>query len=215
MTEIYKATNTTNGKSYIGLTDECVWTRHEQHYAESLRGSTTHFHNALRKHPVDVWMWEVLCDCPTREEAGRVEACLIAAFDTYRNGYNSTTGGDKGWTLSEERRKQQSVRLRGRKLTPEHRAAISAGNKGRRCSTETKAKISCANRGRKLGPSWNKGTPCSAATRRKIGDANRGRKRNDEMRARMSAALIGNTRNKGRPWSAARRAAWLRSKGVK
>lgn len=101
--------------------------------------------------------------------------------------------------------------LIGRKHTKGHRAKISASNIGRVVSEETRAKISAANSGLKRAPDVVErmrqgliGKKASDETRAKMSASHRGKKmppRTPEQLAHMSAAA------KGKPWSAARRAA--------
>jgi hypothetical protein len=58
---IYKATNITNNKSYIGQTIlPKLKYRIKKHLKSVSSGSKLHFHQALRKYGQDVFVWEVL-----------------------------------------------------------------------------------------------------------------------------------------------------------
>lgn len=132
----YKATNTKNGKFYIGSTKDFD-ARKSQH----LRCKKNHpFHNALRKNP-DVFEWEVIydeCEEPVLEQA------LLDAWFGKECCYNlNPVAGRppvlKGHKFSEETLKKRSntrtgrpiPSLQGRTLSPEHKAKISAGHKGK------------------------------------------------------------------------------------
>lgn len=92
---IYKHTNNTSGKSYIGLTKCGMNHRWIKHKSEAFNGSDLHFHRAIRKYGIDDWSHELLeVDIPTIEEAKELEIMYISMYDSYSNGYNSTTGGD-------------------------------------------------------------------------------------------------------------------------
>lgn len=175
---IYKATNTENGKAYVGYTNSSLSTRRSAHYHEALkRNGKQHFKRALRKYSPDVWTWEVLAECP-ESETKTLERLLIGAFDTFRNGYNSTKGGDGflGGKHSEEAKQAISKATKGkpqyknrgktpwnkglagfragRKVSDETKEKQREAMKGRVFSDETKQKISAAGKGR---PAPNKG----------------------------------------------------------
>ena len=96
---IYKATNTTNGKSYIGLTKSTLLERKYAHHSDARSGSTFPFHRALRVYTdVNVWEWIVLGECDTEEEASNLEIRYIAEYNTFRSGYNGTSGGLREYT---------------------------------------------------------------------------------------------------------------------
>jgi len=69
--------------------------RWEEHIANSSYGSTTHFHNAIRKYPEDSWEHDVLFVSFTLEYLTEAEHLLIAEYDTFESGYNSNIGYNK------------------------------------------------------------------------------------------------------------------------
>lgn len=87
---IYKITNKVNGKSYIGQTRYTVEFRWRQHQHKK---DNTHFHDAIAKYGADSFTVETLEECEIADMDSR-EIFYIAKFDTYNNGYNSSTGGD-------------------------------------------------------------------------------------------------------------------------
>lgn len=87
---IYKITNKVNGKSYIGQTRYTVEFRWRQHQHKK---DNTHFHLAIAKYGADSFTVETLEECEIADMDSR-EIFYIAKFDTYNNGYNSSTGGD-------------------------------------------------------------------------------------------------------------------------
>jgi len=92
---IYKATNKTNGKHYIGSTSQKFEIRKYQHCWEAIKGNSQKvFHRALRKYGVDNFDWEVLKEVSSKEEMLKVESDHIKIFDSFKNGYNSTEGND-------------------------------------------------------------------------------------------------------------------------
>lgn len=92
---IYKHTSERSGKSYIGLTSKTIEERWKEHCSDSIKGSDTHFHRALRLYGTGNWTHEILAsDIDTLEEACTLEKYHIKKYDTFENGYNSTLGGD-------------------------------------------------------------------------------------------------------------------------
>lgn len=110
-----------------------------------------------------------LMECLTMEEAKAVEIYLIAMYDTYEKGLNSTPGGDTwgyglqhseavkmSWSRDPQRRKKTSIRMSGNNSpvigkkfpkTPEQIAKTSGENHcffGKTHSIETRAKISAS-----------------------------------------------------------------------
>jgi len=85
---------------------------------------------------------------------------------------------------------------------------ISAANKGAKRTPEAKAKMSISRKGIKRGP-------CTLETKMKISAANKGKIRDpvtEEVKNKISNTMKGrpNLALKGKPWSAARRAAQLK-----
>ena len=101
---VYKATCTETKKSYIGYTNsnKGFERRKYEHYNNAFNNSRSKFYNALRKYP-EKFEWEILEESiKTKDEVKKREIYFISEFDSYKNGYNSTKGGDGG-DLSEYR----------------------------------------------------------------------------------------------------------------
>ena len=112
---IYKVTNITNNKSYIGLTCRDFETRRYEHIYESNTDSVFKFHQALRKHTTNSFTWEILENgLESIKIANEREIYYIQHFDSYSNGYNMTKGGggrDNYFfsTLARERMRQAKI----------------------------------------------------------------------------------------------------------
>lgn len=87
---IYKITNKVNGKSYIGQTRYTLEFRWRQHQHKK---DDTYFHNAIHKYGVDNFSIEILEECDIADLNNR-EIFYIAKYDSFKNGYNLTIGGD-------------------------------------------------------------------------------------------------------------------------
>ena len=92
---IYKYTSKTTGKSYIGQTGKTLEERFKNHCQTARRGSAFEFHTALQTYGSDDFESEILEDniC-TQQELDAKEMYYIKIFDTYKNGYNMTEGGN-------------------------------------------------------------------------------------------------------------------------
>ena len=89
---IYKATNKINGKSYIGQT--CNFEKRKKQHIRCYEKENCYFHRAIQKYGVDCFLWEIIETCQGAEKAFELEKYYIEKFNTYRNGYNMTKGGD-------------------------------------------------------------------------------------------------------------------------
>ena len=90
---LYIIRNTVNDKVYIGKTYQAIERRFVEHKKEVKKGTKYKLYNAMRKHGIDNFNIELL----GQFEEGLLEEKeieYIAKYDSYRNGYNSTLGGD-------------------------------------------------------------------------------------------------------------------------
>jgi group I intron endonuclease len=145
----YKATNTLNGKFYIGstLNFEC---RKRQHMS-SRRNYP--FQNALRKNP-EAFEWEVVED--PSEEPTLEQALLDMWFGTEMcyNLNKYACGGCAGH--SKETKQKMSRQRKGKPLSMRNREALSKSRKGMKFSEEHKQNISLGKTGKSHAP-WNRG----------------------------------------------------------
>ena len=102
---IYKATNNLTGEIYIGQTSYSLANRKEGHRKSVDYGSTTHFHNALRKYGIDNFRWQVICICPDIDSLNERERFYIALYNSMNNGYNRTSGGVH-YEISDKRKEE-------------------------------------------------------------------------------------------------------------
>lgn len=87
---IYKITNKVNGKSYIGQTRYTVEFRWRQHQHKK---DNCYFHNAIHKYGIENFTIETLEECEVSKLDER-EIFYIAKYNTFKEGYNLTIGGD-------------------------------------------------------------------------------------------------------------------------
>ncbi len=179
---IYKATNRANGKIYIGQTVELLKYRKAAHIRKALEGSRYYFHNAIRKYGPDVFVWEAICLCLSKDEADKKEGKFIKSFNAKGPlGYNMTDGGEGtlGCHPSEETRIKMSMAT---KLVIQRKGAPYF--LGMKHTAESRAKITAAQTGKKRGPYSNEHNE-------KIRNALRGRTISEEQKAQISKTLTG------------------------
>ena len=95
MIGIYKYTNKINNKTYIGLSNNIERRKHEhQYFANCIQD--TYFHKALHKYGIENFDFEILETFETNDRTllGQREQYWIQYYDSYKNGYNETIGGD-------------------------------------------------------------------------------------------------------------------------
>jgi len=142
---IYKATNKTTGKAYIGQTTLSLEQRISAHMREARKGkrSKSAFHNALLKYGLDSFTIETIDICDTIDDLNERETYWIATLNTISpNGYNIEAGG-KHFLMSETTK----AKLRGQKRSEQTRRIISQIMRNR--SPEWNRNIAEAARGRK------------------------------------------------------------------
>ena len=155
---IYCITCLTNGKMYIGQTSKTIEKRWKQHLSTTERGSNHEFHQAIRKYGKKNFVVEevMFVEAPNKHSLKRkldfLERHFIARYDTRRNGYNSTDGGDMSHMLGKHHSIETRIRIgiagKGRTHSEETKRKIARGNKGKKVSEETCRKISKAKKGK-------------------------------------------------------------------
>lgn len=91
---IYCITNTKTNKVYIGKSIRAPKERVEEHFKEwELLNTDTKLTRAILKYGSNVWAWKIVEECQDNILSER-EKHWISVYDSYKNGYNSTLGGD-------------------------------------------------------------------------------------------------------------------------
>jgi len=112
---IYLALNIFNGKCYVGLSDDFV--RRKRHHVNPKLWGDSHFHRAMRKWGPGAFLWVILERDIPMSELGKRESYWISVYDSFRNGYNQTTGD--GRRIHSEQTKE--------KIRASHLARVARG----------------------------------------------------------------------------------------
>ena len=95
---VYLITNSANGKQYVGITASTFRQRMAQ-YRSALNdlGEDRPIMRAMRKYGIENFRFEIIDQSATTyPELLELEQRYISEYDTYRNGYNATAGGEIG-----------------------------------------------------------------------------------------------------------------------
>lgn len=147
---IYRAFDTTNGKSYIGQTWYSLRQRSTRHNRDALSGrGRLPFHRSLKAHGIENFVWSILIQLCDQKSLDEAEIAFIKELESeHPHGYNMTEGGKGGRMTDETKEKMSKSHLgkvgvwSGKNLSSEHRERISKSMMGRECSAETSAKRS-------------------------------------------------------------------------
>lgn len=191
---VYKHTNLTNGKVYIGITHDIRkrWRGNGCAYK-----SNPHFWQAIVAYGWDGFSHEVLLSELSQQEACEAEIKLIAEYQSLdrEKGYNHSPGGENPlvWQSGENHP------FWGKHHSAETRAKLSESHSGakHRCYGKplpeiTRQRIGDANRGKKL-PEWQKehlrqintGKKASAETKEKMSQSRKGHLVSEETRQKI------------------------------
>jgi len=204
---IYKATNTGNGKIYIGQTIQSLHLRRLDHERKAnLYKSTSYFHAAIRKYGVEAFEWEVIDRAETADDLNKKESFWIDRLKTNKKefGYNLTTGGDSTKLNDETKKKLSEINTGfknpnfGKKRSSETRLKMSLSQRGKKKPTESIERMRKSLTGKKHPPEVVEkrrqkmlGRKWKPESIEKTRQANLGSKRTDESRKKMSDARKG------------------------
>lgn len=179
MRHIYTFKNLINNKIYVGQTKHPE-RRRQEHLKSAKEGLEGRLYWAIRKHGEENFLFEVIENCED-DITNQREEFWIAHFDSFENGYNSTTGGDH-YQLSEEAKKKIGQAAK-RPMSEEQKQKLREANKGKKPpphSEETLRKMSESMKGKNTGPK-------SDEHRRKLSEARRKWRLTEEQKATINA----------------------------
>lgn len=95
MAYIYKIINDINGKIYIGKTNLTIEKRWKQHIKDSSKPNIQHrpLYKAIQKYGIEHFHIKEIEQCSVKDASKR-EKYWIEYYNTFKNGYNATIGGD-------------------------------------------------------------------------------------------------------------------------
>ena len=126
---IYLITNTVNDKKYVGQTRRQLNKRWLHHITESRSFSDRPLYRAINKYGIDNFKIRILEECSTNLLDER-ETYWIDFLETYRYGYNATTGGEHP-EHSEETKDKISQSMSNLSRSDEWKDNISIGLKNK------------------------------------------------------------------------------------
>ena len=194
-----------SGKSYIGITcqnPEIRWRKGKGYieYTRNREQFNKKFINAIKKYGWENFKHEILCTDLTFKEANEKEKFYVQYYDSFKNGYNATTGGDgaSGHIVSKEARIKISEANKGKKawnkgipLSEERKKHLSEVNKGKPSYIRTQETIEKNRKGRI-------NYVVSEETRKKLSESHKGqpgywtgKHRSEETRKKLSEKAKG------------------------
>lgn len=128
---LYRITNITDNKIYIGQSNNPDY-RWKQHKYDSNRANPIQYiHRSIAKYGIENFIFEIIATCQTQEDANEIESILIIQHNSRNQnfGYNLMVGGSYGGHSEETKQKISEATIKqietkghpaqGTKRTPE------------------------------------------------------------------------------------------------
>jgi group I intron endonuclease len=133
---IYKCVNTINGKVYVGFDSQ--WPNRQKIHKSNHKKVCYKFYNAILKYGWENFEWTIIYQSKDREHTLKtMEPQFIKEYDSFKNGYNSTLGGEGVFGLKRKFSKEEIENKRKFMLGNQ----IGKANKGKFFSEERKQKL--------------------------------------------------------------------------
>jgi len=193
---VYICKNKINNKVYVGQTVRKLKERIYDHLNKTKLKKNNHFHNALKKHGKENFVWEILEENIKEEDLDDKEIFYIKKYESYKKekGYNSLIGGKSNRiSLNKEVREKMSIKrlknmeenrkkYNGFAMSPSTREKMSKSRIGTSMCEGAKEKLRKANIGKK------KITKEQIEKLRKV---NIGKRHKEESKIKMSESKTG------------------------
>lgn len=192
------------GKKYIGQT--LFETKRKAYHLCKSKDGNTKFYRAVRKYGWDNFIYGII-DEFNKQILDEMEIFYIKNYNSFRNGYNSTLGGDgtNSRVLTEEEKEKSKNRMtHNNPMKDENtRKKVSEKLKGRKIPKDVIDKIIQTRRNNPNGwNSQNMREKLSITMKTKTGSKNSryGKKHTEETKKIMSERQLGNTNVRGKKW---------------
>lgn len=103
---VYLISNDINNKKYVGITIRTI----EQRWKEHLRHDNEIIDKAIKKYGANHFFIQQLEEC-SDEELDNKEQYWISYYDSYKNGYNCTTGGRRQFNMGSNKNHERIKEL--------------------------------------------------------------------------------------------------------
>lgn len=129
---VYKHTNKTNNKVYIGVTSKTP----QKRWKNGRGYKNIHFGRAIKKYGWDGFNHEIIAGNLSKDDAYEMEKILIKAYDATnpKHGYNEALGGEGGGMYNKHHSPEAVEKIRSARkrdgFTEEHKRHISEAKKG-------------------------------------------------------------------------------------
>lgn len=91
---IYKAQNLENGLVYIGATTKGIDVRRKDHIKKSNSENRNEFQEAISTYGAEAFIWEEIDTATSADELAQVEQKYIYEYNSKKEGYNESIGGE-------------------------------------------------------------------------------------------------------------------------
>ena len=98
---IYLITNNVNNKKYVGQTIGSIQERWNQHLRATRDKGSRHLYDAIKKYGYQSFSIQKIEEVPN-EQLNERECFWISYYDSFKNGYNMTSGGEGGYYYSSD-----------------------------------------------------------------------------------------------------------------
>lgn len=113
---IYKITNKINGKVYIGQTIKSLKHRISQHIKCAKRKVDRHLYHSMNKYGIDNFIFEEIDKANNLDELNYLETKYIIEYDSVRNGYNMSYGGDNNIMFTDKTKRKHDNIMKSQKV---------------------------------------------------------------------------------------------------